>query len=46
MIHETGLGILIGFVIGGIIFWQFPESLKEGFSERIFFYGLLPQIIF
>lgn len=37
---------MIGFAIGGLIFWQHPETFESGFSEKIFFYGLLPQIIF
>ena len=38
--------MLIGFAIGAIIYFWHPESLEGGFSEKIFFYGLLPQIIF
>lgn len=45
VIHETGVGILIGFVFGLVIF--FIQDLPDyEFNEEIFFYGLLPPMIF
>lgn len=44
-IHETGAGILIGVIFGLFLYYVVDvEELK--FSEEIFFYGLLPPMIF
>jgi NhaP-type Na+/H+ or K+/H+ antiporter len=45
LLHETGVGILIGVIFGLILY--FAVEVKElTFNEEIFFYGLLPPMIF
>ena len=44
-IHETGAGILIGVVFGFVMYYG-VEVTELKFSENIFFYGLLPPMIF
>lgn len=45
VIHETGIGILIGLIFGMIMY--FTQDLHTiSFNEEVFFYGLLPPMIF
>lgn len=44
-LHETGIGILIGIIFGGLLYY-FNDISKVDFDEQIFFYGLLPPMIF
>jgi sodium/hydrogen exchanger-like protein 6/7/sodium/hydrogen exchanger 8 len=45
VIHETGIGILIGMLFGTGLY-LFGEGDQIKFEEKIFFYGLLPPMIF
>lgn len=47
MLHETGLGIIMGFLFGMVIYFADREVLDgDIFSQDLFFYGILPLIIF
>jgi NhaP-type Na+/H+ or K+/H+ antiporter len=41
--HQTGIALLLGLVFGWI-FWLF--GIEVHFDDKIFFYGILPPIIF
>ncbi len=57
-IHESGVGIIIGAIVGfgiykydesyyrNIVIYKFINILQFGFNKEIFFYFLLPSIIF
>lgn len=45
ILHETGIGIIIGFLFGGILYLG-GSITQINFDEEIFFYGLLPPMIF
>jgi sodium/hydrogen exchanger-like protein 6/7/sodium/hydrogen exchanger 8 len=45
LLHETGIGILIGLAFGGSLY-LFDDITKIDFNEELFFYALLPPMIF
>jgi NhaP-type Na+/H+ or K+/H+ antiporter len=45
VLHETGIGILIGFVFG-LLMYLLGDITKIDFDEELFFYALLPPMIF
>lgn len=45
VLHETGIGILIGFAFGGLLY-LLGDITKIDFDEELFFYALLPPMIF
>lgn len=47
LIHETGVGILIGMLVGFIFYYSAPEFYEHlNFNGEFFFYVILPPIIF
>ena len=44
-LHESALAILLGGISGGFVYWVGDQKTIE-FSPKIFFYAVLPPIIF
>lgn len=46
-LHESGVGILVGWLVGMLIYFIYRDQLNTfTFNDNLFFYGLMPPIIF
>jgi len=46
-LHESGIGIVAGWLVGMLVYFIYRDELGAlNFNDNVFFYGLLPPIIF